>query len=981
MKKLIIAICMLLSNIIYAQQEQKRAEIDRLWEMLQKKGAGSMRRHTTVKQLQELAIGIADDKVSQMIHRHSMHWDNDLVWNSDFGAHIYGSYDDKLFFTYMKKAGPEFNFESWPSQTRRESDCIVGEKVTNSYFRLILTTPKQTHNPGNGGTINFTPTKEDVGERITLQHIFSRYNKTSCQGSGIEPDNHYKTSIITVEAPHWIESKKQELASICNDYGTINLFDCFSLSNDDKPITDWSEISFSLNDIQLISNSIDISSLKPGIHTLKATKKYDNGEFKEVYQFTVRPVTKITFGEYRNTVCVSEPLRTIEALADGKKVGGGSWTGEGIDVHGNFQPQVAGVGNKKLTYTYKNPQGCTSSADIFIDVKPLPDQAFVTGKTSGCIGNVITLTASSANTTNFGWFYKDQHAQFFEGATLTRTITGDEELYVKAISANRCYSEKSTPIQIKSFTPFGRIVNTIPKKDAIRQGASLSFKFIPDESRTYTYSWDFGDGETSSESEPIHFFSKAGEFTIKVLVEDTEGCKNTTTYENKIKVDEFPHWITKTTDLNNSCNNVDPINIFDYFSLDERHLTITDFSGLKFHLDNDTELSSNVIDITSLLPGIHKITASKTYPTGEFKEYFTFKIKPSPKITIGKYPKGVCQTESTFLIPISVDGNKVAGGIWSGNGIDQAGYFNPQEAGIGVQKLAYSFTNKDGCTEKQEIEIDVRAVPETPVITGKATGCISDVITLRASGLYASQFAWYRMGENEPFFHGDKLEYIISKTEELYAKALNSEFCPSTNSSPIQIKCFAPLGKISTTQGTIKQHEMLAFTFHLDDETQAKKYLWDFGDGFKSDKEGVTEHYYNKAGTFTVTVKVQSPEGCDNLFTYEKLIKVEEIQYPETEKPAFPTYVETPKSPLKLNVFPNPFKDWIKLTVDSQIDDIAQVRMYNQEGWLMYHKTVNISKGENEIVLTGFQNLKSIIWQLKIDAKGFNINEIFLKED
>jgi PKD repeat protein len=994
---------MLLASIAYGQQEQKRADIDRLWEVLTEKGTANLRRQTTVKQLQELATGFTDcreskgdlfspptktgkdcstiDKVNHMLTIYNFKWDKRYTWNAEFGTHVYGSYDDKLFYIQGDN-GPAFTFEAPPRQEEHQPDCMFGSKDQNSWYTIIIKSENVPDPIESGNSKAFTPNKADVGKKITLEHIFHKYNKTSCQGSGIEPDDHYKTSTIRVEPPHWIESKKQELASICNDYGTINIFNCFSLSSDDKPITSWSdEVLFYLDDVQLKSNNLDINSLKPGIHTLAATKVYDNGIFKGELQFTVRPVTKITFGEYRKTVCVSEPLRTITAFADGKKVGGGIWSGEGMDVHGNFEPTKAGVGNKKLTYTYKNPQGCTSSADIFIDVKPLPAQASITGKASGCIGDVITLTASTSDATNFGWFYKDQHAHFYEGATITRTITGDEELYVRSISENRCYSAEKTPIQIKSFTPFGRIANTIPKKDAIRQGASLGFKFIPEETREYTYAWDFGDGETSSEKEPIHFFSKAGEFTVKVLVEDIEKCQNTITYENKIKVDEFPHWITKTASLNNSCNNIDPIDIFDYFSLDERHVKITDFSGIKFHLDNDTELSSNIIDITSLSPGIHKVTASKTYPSKKFEEYFTFKIKPSPQITFGEYQKGICQTEPTFLIPVLVDGKKAAGGIWTGLGIDPAGYFNPKEAGLGVKKLSYSFTNKEGCTETEEIDIDVRAVPATPIITGKTTGCISEVITLKASALNASQFAWYKTGEVEPFFHGDKLDYTIIKTEELYVKALNSEFCPSTSSLPISITCFAPLGKISTTENTIKQHEMLSFTFHPADGTQAKEYLWNFGDGFKSTKAGVTQHYYNKAGTFTVTLKVQSPEGCDNIITYEKQIKVEEIHTPETEKPTFPPYVATPKTPLKLNVFPNPFKDWIKLTVDSPIDDVAYVRMYNQNGWLMYQKTLDIKKGENEIVLNDFQNLTTIIWNLKIDAKSFNINEIFLKED
>lgn len=41
MKKTILAICMLLNSLVYAQQEHKRVEVDRLWEILSRKGAGS----------------------------------------------------------------------------------------------------------------------------------------------------------------------------------------------------------------------------------------------------------------------------------------------------------------------------------------------------------------------------------------------------------------------------------------------------------------------------------------------------------------------------------------------------------------------------------------------------------------------------------------------------------------------------------------------------------------------------------------------------------------------------------------------------------------------------------------------------------------------------------------------------------------------------------------------------------------------------
>ncbi|ADR22208.1 hypothetical protein MATR_01510 [Marivirga tractuosa] len=41
-----------------------------------------------------------------------------------------------------------------------------------------------------------------------------------------------------------------------------------------------------------------------------------------------------------------------------------------------------------------------------------------------------------------------------------------------------------------------------------------------------SYSWDFGDGNTSTEANPDHLFSSAGEYLVELSVTDTAGCNN-----------------------------------------------------------------------------------------------------------------------------------------------------------------------------------------------------------------------------------------------------------------------------------------------------------------------------------------------------------------------------------------------------------------------------------------------------------------------
>jgi len=84
-------------------------------------------------------------------------------------------------------------------------------------------------------------------------------------------------------------------------------------------------------------------------------------------------------------------------------------------------------------------------------------------------------------------------------------------------------------------------VSFTANKKRVKEGEKIEFEgrvhggFAP-----YSYEWDFGDGETSTSSYPVHSYKSVGSYTISLKVTDDEGNTDTRTRDEYILVS--PGW-------------------------------------------------------------------------------------------------------------------------------------------------------------------------------------------------------------------------------------------------------------------------------------------------------------------------------------------------------------------------------------------------------------------------------------------------------
>ena len=110
---------------------------------------------------------------------------------------------------------------------------------------------------------------------------------------------------------------------------------------------------------------------------------------------------------------------------------------------------------------------------------------------------------------------------------------------IEVIKGQMQYLEQSASLalftvtleQSKLVVGFTAETRTIKEGSAIQFYADVSGGFTP-----YTYEWDFGDGDTSTEANPSYVYRSGGDFTVSLKITDDKGTSETYTREDYITV-------------------------------------------------------------------------------------------------------------------------------------------------------------------------------------------------------------------------------------------------------------------------------------------------------------------------------------------------------------------------------------------------------------------------------------------------------------
>ncbi len=172
--------------------------------------------------------------------------------------------------------------------------------------------------------------------------------------------------------------------------------------------------------------------------------------------------------------------------------------------------------------TATNDCGSVTVEKIVVVSSELPIAAFQANETVGCAPFIVQFeNLSSASSTSFEW-------TFPSGSPATSTEENPEVKYelpgvynVTLVASNGIGNDTYTE---NAFIT----VNAIPSVSFtyVENGGTLSF--TNGSSNANSYEWDFGDGTTSTEENPVHTYTSNGEFEVTLTATNECGFTSST---------------------------------------------------------------------------------------------------------------------------------------------------------------------------------------------------------------------------------------------------------------------------------------------------------------------------------------------------------------------------------------------------------------------------------------------------------------------
>ncbi len=185
----------------------------------------------------------------------------------------------------------------------------------------------------------------------------------------------------------------------------------------------------------------------------------------------------------------------------------------------------AGNFTANLTVSNVNGTDSTESTITVTEAAVFPVANFSSNVTEGFSPLTVQFTDSSENADEWNWDFGDGTDSTDQNPTHTYSAAGNYTVNLTVSNVNGTDSIES--IITVTEAPVLPVANF--SSNVTSGFVPLSVQFTDSSENATAWNWDFGDGNSSADQNPLHIFSTAGTYTVNLTVSNVNGTDSKTT--------------------------------------------------------------------------------------------------------------------------------------------------------------------------------------------------------------------------------------------------------------------------------------------------------------------------------------------------------------------------------------------------------------------------------------------------------------------
>ena len=543
-----------------------------------------------------------------------------------------------------------------------------------------------------------------------------------------------------------------------------------------------------------------------------------------------------------------------------------SWDFGNGNISSLKNPSAIYLQEKTYTVTLTVTDGTQTSTrtkTITVYKKPVVD--FSSASANVCLPQAAQFNSTSTSGDGFisayQWDFGDGTTQQGYGSQMSHYYS-NEQIATVGLTVTNSYGCQASITKPNIVEILGKIdpVFAIDKTLLCSLDESIQLTNSSTGPGTLSYNWNFGDGTTSSQKNPIHQFAKKGVYSVGLTVSNKDGCS-----ANSFPVSVNAAYFNTDFSNRNLCREI---------SFNSTSYLYPNSSFWQFGDGSSTYSYSNTTH-TYATAGTYNVILINTY--NSCKDTITKTIAVQDQVNFNSdivVPSSVCQGSSVIFTETST----VAPGLLNWNFGDGSSYnttYNStshvySQPGTYAVKLVNTFGT---CSETVTKNIVVNPLPNPQGFIVDYGGICGAPVTVKFKDTTTGAVAWQWQIDyfNNAFSiqQNPSYNFLSDGYHTVFLTVTNAYGCSRSTSKTVNI--FRPNVSIIYTYSSSPRGnydcDSLTIKFGVNSNQTIQSYSWNLGNG-QTSAEANPQASYNQQGLYTVTLNYVTESGCSGTLSY-----------------------------------------------------------------------------------------------------------------